>query len=760
MIFSKPKLIFYGAFLFLVLSLRGWATEGVEAVTPGVAGAELQQQASLHGRIHQLGSPDPVAGAFFQVLGLTQTATSDQKGIYELELPAGTWSLRVTADGYAPLSRTVKLKPDERRGLDLGLNPTTLQSDVYEVTAHRERPQAIQVSVTRQQIKEIPGTFGDALRAVEVLPGVGVPSDISGQLLVQGGGTADNLYLIDAMPWPIPYHFGGILSTVSPDLLNSVDLYEAGYNARWGGALAGVLDAKTLAPDSDRLHGDLDLSLLWAEGSVEGPLGLGDATFAITGRRSYLDFVGRLLKYNDLPVFWDGQGVLNFSLGRHNQFHVLTMASDDNLDVDISSTSSTDQFDADIVYNQDFQTGGVSWVNTSLADFTSTFTPYVTHTDNIESFNISSDGKSYTIADNIYKTTYGVKEEGVWSIGKWMGVGQELGLGGDLELSDYTFYGDFPRVTYTAEAGGFSSVSSTIQSLPAPTNSSVGIQGLNSYAYLQDRLELSKAWALTLGMHYDTSSLVTEGGLGPRVSLEWKVSPADKVTAAWGLYDQAPVALDVNPQFGNPGLQLESAEHMALAYEHTFSPSITGKVDGYYKYLSDLIVMDPSNANIYDNRGIGYVKGLDLSLKEDLGMGFFGWVSYSYSDSERLNLPSESWAPFQYDQTNTLNLVGSYSPTTKWTFGAKLRYNTGNPDAVSGTDYYSYDSRAPNYLRLDLKVERTWRFQSWTLKAYLDVINALDRKNVAEQVTNSSTGQTDDIPDLPWIPNIGVEAKY
>ena len=47
-----------------------------------------------------------------------------------------------------------------------------------------ENPQAIQASVSQREIKALPGSFGDALRAVQALPGVGAPNDFYGQLLV------------------------------------------------------------------------------------------------------------------------------------------------------------------------------------------------------------------------------------------------------------------------------------------------------------------------------------------------------------------------------------------------------------------------------------------------------------------------------------------------------------------------------------------------------------------------------------------------
>jgi hypothetical protein len=733
--------------VFMCLWAARLGAQDESGAQPSPLTQEAQPGVTLSGRVHAMGSPDPIAGALVTVQGLTGAALSDTKGAYSLAGAAGTWHVSAQADGYAALSKTVQLAPGQHRILDLALKPEAILMEDYVVKGHRIQSAAIQATVSQAEIKEIPGTFGDALRAVQTMPGVALPNDFSGQILVQGAGPSDNLYLIDSIPWPIPFHFGGIVSTVAPDLLNSVDLYEAGYGPQWGGSLAAVLDAKTKAPASDRVHVDADVDILEATGSVEGPVGLGDATFSLSGRRSYFELIGAIGHISPVPSYWDGGGALDFSLNHANHFKLLILASDDQLSDTLSSDSSGD---FTIHYNQGYETGGFSWVNSSCDNFQSSFTPYASHTDLSTNFDIGN----YQIVDDTYHTSVGIKEEAVWKPGTWMGLGQEVAFGGAAEESDYTFEGLFPRVTSTASSGGgFSSLTDT----PALA-STVDSQGLNSYAYLQDRLHLGSQWSLALGLHYDSTSYVSRGLYGPRVALEWQPDKDTKATAAWGQYDQAPSPLNVNPQFGNPGLELEQAQHVALSLEHYFNPSLLGRADVYYKTLYDLVVSDPSNPSLYDNQGQGDVKGLDLYLKEDLGDRFFGWITYSLSKSERLALPSDTWSLYQYDQPNIVNVVASYALNSNWILGAKLRYNSGPLIQPPGSSVYS--QRLADYMRLDLRADRTIRFQTWSLKYYLEVINVTNRANPAMEFTNSSNGQTTTVDDLPRLPDVGLELKY
>ena len=61
---------------------------------------------------------------------------------------------------------------------------------------------------------------------------------------------------------------------------------------------------------------------------------------------------------------------------------------------------------------------------------------------------------------------------------------------------------------------------------------------------------------------------------------------------------------------------------------------------------------------------------------------------------------------------------------------------------------------------MDLRLGREWRFSTWSLKVYGEVLNLLNRANPAMTFVNNSTGQTDTVNDLPRIPNLGLEAKY
>ena len=63
------------------------------------------------------------------------------------------------------------------------------------------------------------------------IPGIGVANDFSGALYIRGGSDEDNLYYFDRVPVGYPYHFGGLVSSLSSEIIDRIDVYAGGYGA-------------------------------------------------------------------------------------------------------------------------------------------------------------------------------------------------------------------------------------------------------------------------------------------------------------------------------------------------------------------------------------------------------------------------------------------------------------------------------------------------------------------------------------------------
>lgn len=735
------------------------AAAGTPAPDPQAGTATAASGAGVHGRIFDLGSPDPLPDARVEALGTSRAALGDARGFYRLDLEPGECRLRFGAPGHAFKVKILRLSPGGDTELNVSLEQIDFAAGTYVVRGKKEKNQTLATTLSRAEIEKIPGTAGDALRGIQNLPGIAIPGDLSSQLAVQGGGPNDNLYLLDNIPWPFPFHFGGVLSTVNSSLLSSVDLNAAGFGARWGDCLGAVLDAQTRAGKKDRLHASLEMNLVTSQILVEGPLGAGDASFALAGRRSYFDlFMGSLLNryanggFTVLPYFWDLEGVLDFSLDPANHVRALALGSNDRLGLEITADQARDpSLAGEFSLENGAVMGGASWINTALPGVTSTLTPYGFQTRVAESL-----GTGFDVDDRTFAR--GLKEEAEWKAGELWGMKHNLGFGGNLEVVEYGTTAYF----YTTSTNG----------VPTdPASTTVSAQNFNCGAYLQDRIQFHPDWVFTGGIHYDKNSSIAGDRSTPRLGLEWRYDSQTLWKTAWGVYDQFPGGLETDPHFGNPQLSANLAEHGVLSLEKKFSRELTGRIDAYYKRYDELAVYD-SSRKTYVNEGEGTAKGVEVLLREDAGERFFGWISYAYSKSERLRPPTNQWAAYPYDQPNILTLVASWRFTPVWSAGAKVHYNTGLLAKSLVKRYQdgqgiwravfsdTYDRRLDDYLRLDVRVDYSWRWEGWRLNLYLEILNLLNRLNPAGVGYSKDYSESHVISNLPRMPYFGLEAEF
>src|SRR5690606_41830336 len=89
----------------------------------------------------------------------------------------------------------------------------------------------------------MPGTRGDALRAIEVLPGVArVPfASSEGPPPLRGSAGFDSRVLLDGVPVPLLYHFGGLTSFFNSKLLERVVLLPGNLASRIGRPSPGIV---------------------------------------------------------------------------------------------------------------------------------------------------------------------------------------------------------------------------------------------------------------------------------------------------------------------------------------------------------------------------------------------------------------------------------------------------------------------------------------------------------------------------------------
>ena len=173
-------------------------------------------------------------------------------------LSAGTYLLEVSPGGFKPFAATIVLQPGESQVQDVRLQLATVadsievQGQALEVTAHSSDPDT---KLTEHDFLALPMAQQKFSEALPIVPGVVRTND--GVLNIKGEVENQGMLLVDAaqMVNPVTGSFSVGVPLASVETLN---VFEAPYNAQYGGFSGGLAAIETKAPPSQWQYSLLD----------------------------------------------------------------------------------------------------------------------------------------------------------------------------------------------------------------------------------------------------------------------------------------------------------------------------------------------------------------------------------------------------------------------------------------------------------------------------------------------------------------------
>lgn len=764
----------------------------------------LAQNAEVAGRVwSQDGTP--VEGATVRLLSAADTAAqaaapapplriaaTDALGFFSFaDLAPGEYWLSVTRIGFASYETTVEAGGDGRVEVEAVLTPQAIELAGVVVEAERSRARvrfeetagATIQEMDRGVVKAIPGVAeADPMRAVEVLPGVTTISDFSAAFNVRGGSADQNLILLDDVPIFNPFHLGGFFSVFNADLVARAELQSGGFPAEYGGRVSSVLSVES-DPGDGSFGVDAGVSLLAARTAVNGSLpdglasglGLANARWRVSGRRSYFDVLFR--PWTTVPYHLsDLQAVFEGWTRGGNRLRISAYAGQDV--VDLSQLSDEDaplKFDwgwgnwaAGASWTSPMRGGGALDVKASFSRFDA---------------DLGFDDFDATFATLVEQATFRADlERRPTPRTRW-----KSGLAA-------------ARVAYDNQirAGGTEFVDGRGN-------------GWEHSGYTQIAWDPSSRWLVEAGLRLDHWRPDTGGNettVSPRFAVKHFVRGGrSAVRLAGGRYSQfihsrrneeLPIGLDVWVVAGARAPRVVS-DQVQVAVESFFGEDDQwfASVEGYYRNFDGVIAEnaaeDPNDPLDDLLAGTGRAWGVDLFAKRDLG-ATTGWVSASFLKTDRTfpdgrsgldPQPLVTYPPL-FDRRFDLDVV-LRRPLGWWGLEGNLRFNfgTGLPYTLPlGTfEYYNHrpifggveidyntgvllgarnGARYPARHRLDVGLRKSV-VRSWgRLTPYLNVINVYNQKNALfyffeyDRDPPVRTG----ISMIPILPTLGIEASF
>jgi len=683
---------------------------------------------------------------------------------------------RYTFDPLIPVSTATTTPTDESAAAAPPTPPPPSPPPAEQATASFGATAQIAApprSVTKQTLGEneltlAAGTRGDALRVVELLPGVARSPGLDGVLVVRGAGPQDSQVIFEGGPVDRLYHFGGITSFTSARLLEHIDLYPSNYSARYGRKVGGMIDVGLRDPKRDGYHGMLDVNLIDTSILAEGPVGERGA-FAIAAKRSTVDLwlpslaaESDALKITAAPVYYDYQAMYSYHAESGGKLRVLLFGS-----ADVFKLTLKDPMDGDP------DVRGAFGQATSFHRLQATWKQALSaRVDEELTAGIGTLGFNNAIG------AYALDVAGfdAFARAEW-----RFRLGDDVQLisgfdgyairADVSYFG--PRILQ--EEGNPSYANGPLTGLPLG-----GFKGpftsLRPAGYVEALIHVGERLLLVPGLRADGFTEDHAWAINPRLSARLRVAAQTTLKAGAGFFSQPPQYGETISGFGNPKLGLTHAQHYSLGVEQGLGAHASLTVDTFYKRLRDLEVngVDDGGQATQVNGGTGRIYGLEVLAKLNpswLTRGF-GFLSYTLSRSQRNDHGTE-WRLFDYDQTHILTVAGGYRLPRNWQLGTTFRLVSGNPNTpVTGSiydanrDYYTprfgatNSGRDPLFHQLNVRVEKAWQYRAWRLATYLDVQNAYNHRSQEGLHYSYDYGQSAPIPGLPLLPSLGVRGEF
>ena len=175
--------------------------------------------------------------------------SSNEYGFYSLTVPAGD-SVEVSFSfvGFQSQVKRLLLRADLR--LDIDLTPG-VELETVDVVADgfKEVFESTQMStevLSAKEVKMIPVLLGetDILKAIQLKPGIPSGGEGVSGIFVRGGGSDQNLIVLDEAVVYNPSHLFGFFSTFNTDAVKDLKLYKGGFPAQYGGRLSSVIDVR------------------------------------------------------------------------------------------------------------------------------------------------------------------------------------------------------------------------------------------------------------------------------------------------------------------------------------------------------------------------------------------------------------------------------------------------------------------------------------------------------------------------------------
>ena len=720
-----------------------------------------QIEGAINGYVFDSKSQLPLFGANVVIEGAEKGAISDENGFFEIsEIKPQSYNLTISYIGYQPKKIfNVIVKSKGNQTLEIYLMESTQELDeviLFESPFKKSKETPLSINTfSRVEIESYPGADNDVTKVVQSMPGLS-PSvgGFRNDIIIRGGAPNETVYYLDEIEIPNINHFstqgsaGGPQGMINISFIDEVTLSTSAFGIEYDNPLSGVLQFNQRNGNPKNISGNFRFGASDSAITIEGPFSKSDdnkTTFIFSARKSYLQFLFKLIGLPIRPDYWDFQGKINHKIDEYNSINIIGLGAIDNFsveapeDFDFTQQSFLEQVP---IIKQNSLTLGASWIRKyreskgqfilalSTNKLKNIFSSYFDN-ENLEGLYFRNDSHEWETKLRAKTINY---------IDDW-----KITWGANIQYSDY--YNNTIDIINTSEY--FTQINFY----------KYGLFGSISKSFIDSKLDIS------LGIRADEDNF-SEGSklldnISPRISTSYALTEDQRLkwNSSIGTYFKIPPYTilgfkEVSGDFTNRNSKYTKSNHYVTGLEYALGNASRISIEGFIKNYENfpVSIVDGvslankgadfevlGNENIITN-GRGKTKGIEFLFQQKLTRNFYGIFSYTFFKSE-FNDINGNYLPSVWDSKHLSSFSGGYKLKRNWEVSSKWRFAGRTPyvpyDLVSSLSNYpnmilDYSQlgavKLGNFSQLDIRFDKKWNKEKISINFFIEILNLLSQK--------------------------------
>ena len=739
------KLIFFKIlYMFLLISKIAFA----------------QNFGEIKGQIIDFDSEKPLEGASIKIEGTNIGVSSDSNGYFKIDnINTKTYNINISYLGYenktvfnvivksfGTSNILIKLK-----SVSDDLDEVVLTSSPFKTSA--ETPLSTQ-TFSAVEIETYPGGNNDITKVAQSLPGIS-PSvgGFRNDFIIRGGAPNESVYYLDGIEIPNINHFstqgsaGGPVGMLNIDFVREVTLKTSSFGAEFDNALSGVLIFDQRYGNDQIKNYKIRVGASEAGLTINTPFLKKNKERSKTSimasiRRSYLQFIFKLVGLPIRPDYWDYQWKIDHKINDFNYLSFIGLGSIDEFSVEAPNTYNFEQqsiIDQVPIINQKSNTIGLTWKN---------------------NFKNGNGKIRISISRNMLNNSFNRYEDNerkkdLFFENDSKEVESKLRFNSTHYFSNLMFsYGlNIQESSYTNNT---LNVKNNFKYKSSINFLKYGFFFKTSSSIFNEKINFS------FGIRSDKDNFLSKSNFSknfsPRFATSIKLDKRGKLkfNFSTGKYFKIPTYTMLgfknnDGNFINKDLRYTQSSHYVYGLEYNFNSYSRITLETFiknYKNYPTSIIDGVSIANkggdfevlgnepVSDN-GSGNSNGIELLYQQKLNKNFYGIFSYThfyskFSGFNKVVLPSV------WDSRNLISFTGGLKLNRNWELSMRYRYAGKTPYVpVNLTEtlisypeiVLDYNSLGINKInafnQADIRIDKKWNFKRFSFNFYFEIENFL-----------------------------------